>query len=71
MQTAKNYYEGYRLECPTCYFDLLFNPMLKPDGSADCYLGTRSCLRCHMPMEIGYCKDTNEVLATVKENDCE
>ena len=71
MPKIKNYYEGFELECPTCYLSLFFQPLLKPDGTADCYLATRSCIRCNAVMSIDYRKDINMVVATVKENDCE
>lgn len=65
ISKAENYYEGFELECPTCYLSLFFQPLLKPDGTADCYLGKRSCIRCNALMTIDYRKDINRVVANL------
>ncbi|WP_298978441.1 hypothetical protein [uncultured Psychrobacter sp.] len=65
---AENYYEAYVMECPVCYSTLRLPAEIKPDGTVDCSLGNRFCLRCKTVLHMNYRKDINMVVAdSVKE----
>lgn len=63
----RNAYPSFEMECPECYDSLSFQPVLKPDATADYYLGSKPCAMCGTVLEVNYRKDINTVVATVKE----
>ena len=72
MSRIENYYEAYVMDCPMCFLTLRLPADIKPDGTEDCDLGKRICMRCASVLQFDYRKDINMVVATfVRENDCE